>query len=794
MSKIVILEIGNVDSEQRYPVNLRIGDSINSTIIESRGWFPPVTEFLEAYNNLQEARIKYRFGSSRTLEELEDITRALEHINKGIITKVSVQELASSVKLAMSKWLNDGDSRFRPVRDKLLQILSAERGNIRLMIQTDDVHLWGFPWHLWDILDNLKVEPIFSRLTNTKFDFQPINPKTKVRILAILGDSTKIDVEADLSLLKESIAYDNAEIETLVATSRHNLNEQLWVRNWDIIFFAGHSSSSPDYSQGKLAISENETIPIADLKYGLANAIKHGLKLVIFNSCDGMGLVNELASLQIPAVIAMRERVPDQVAQKFLEYFLEAFAREKKCLRDSVRKARERLHGMEGEYPCASWLPMIYEDPSVEPATWIELLKGNEEERQRVSIWPNLRAVLMISLLVTGVVMGLRWVGILQAWELKSYDQMLQIRPREGKEKRILVIEVTENDLQLPEQKDKKGSLSEVALDKVLEKLEQYQAKVIGLNIYYDFSINPKMQNLITRFQQSKNFITICKINDPSDGNPGVKPSPHIPPEDYQNRISFSDFPPDSDGVVRRHILAIKPDIASSCMAEQAFSLQLAFQYLKLTKGILHTYKEGNLQIDKTVFKRLQNQMGGYQSLKDNSYQIMLNYRSDSSPLEVITKVRLAQFLNGEVRPEDVKDKIVLIGTTAQSYQAYHPTPYSTNGQSYQKLPNIIIQAQMVSQLITAVLDERPLIWWWDFWVDSLWVCGWAFVGGAIAWRSKSTKYLILIVGASVGILYGVCFVFLTQSGWVPFIPSGLALVATSSAVLSYKGSQNTAE
>ncbi|WP_449420396.1 CHASE2 domain-containing protein [Phormidium nigroviride] len=794
MSKIVILEIGNVDSEQRYPVNLRIGDSINSTIIESRGWFPPVTEFLEAYNNLQEARIKYRFGSSRTLEELEDITRALEHINKGIITKVSVQELASSVKLAMSKWLNDGDSRFRPVRDKLLQILSAERGNIRLMIQTDDVHLWGFPWHLWDILDNLKVEPIFSRLTNTKFDFQPINPKTKVRILAILGDSTKIDVEADLSLLKESIAYDNAEIETLVATSRHNLNEQLWVRNWDIIFFAGHSSSSPDYSQGKLAISENETIPIADLKYGLANAIKHGLKLVIFNSCDGMGLVNELASLQIPAVIAMRERVPDQVAQKFLEYFLEAFAREKKCLRDSVRKARERLHGMEGEYPCASWLPMIYEDPSVEPATWIELLKGNEEERQRVSIWPNLRAVLMISLLVTGVVMGLRWVGILQAWELKSYDQMLQIRPREGKEKRILVIEVTENDLQLPEQKDKKGSLSEVALDKVLEKLEQYQAKVIGLNIYYDFSINPKMQNLITRFQQSKNFITICKINDPSDGNPGVKPSPHIPPEDYQNRISFSDFPPDSDGVVRRHILAIKPDIASSCMAEQAFSLQLAFQYLKLTKGILHTYKEGNLQIGKTVFKRLQNQMGGYQSLKDNSYQIMLNYRSDSSPLEVITKVRLAQFLNGEVRPEDVKDKIVLIGTTAQSYQAYHPTPYSTNGQSYQKLPNIIIQAQMVSQLITAVLDERPLIWWWDFWVDSLWVCGWAFVGGAIAWRSKSTKYLILIVGASVGILYGVCFVFLTQSGWVPFIPSGLALVATSSAVLSYKGSQNTAE
>ena len=810
MSKFVILEIGNANSEQRYPVNLRIGDSINSTIIQSRGYFPSVTTFLKAYNDLQEARIKYGFGLSRTLEELEALekvealeelealepnTRALEHIpNKGRITKISVQESANSVKVAVNNWLNLTDELFLPIRDKLLQVLSAESGNVRLMIQTDDVSLWGFPWHLWDLLDEFKVEPIFSRLTNTKFDYQPINSKSKVRILVILGDSTKIDVEADLVLLKESIAYDNAEIETLVATSSSKLNEQLWERNWDIIFFAGHSSSNPDYSQGKLAISETETITIADLKYGLANAIKHGLKLVIFNSCDGMGLVNELASLQIPAVIAMRERVPDQVAQKFLEYFLEAFAKENKCLRDSVRKARERLHGMEGEYPCASWLPMIYEDPSVEPPTWIELLKGNEKERQRVSIWPNLRAVLMISLLVTGVVMGLRWVGILQAWELKSYDQMLQIRPGEGKEKRILVITIPESDLDLPEQKDRKGSLSEVALDKVLEKLEQYQAKVIGLGITYDFQINPKLQNLMARIENSKNLIAYCKAPNRSQDNSGTKPPPNIPPEDYQNRISFSDFPLDSDGVVRRHIIAMKPDIATSCMAEYDLSSQLAFQYLKLNNGILPTYKEGNLQIGKTIFKRLKNHMGGYHKLTDNSYQIMLNYRSDGSPLDVISKVTLAQFLNGEVRPEDVKDKIVLIGTTAKSYQAYHPTPYSTNGQSYQELPNIIIQAQMVSQLISAVLDERPLIWWWDFWVDGLWVWGWAFVGGAIAWRCKSTQHLILIVGASAGILYGVCFVFLTQSGWVPFIPSGLALVATSSAVLSYKRSQNTAE
>ncbi|HLO51822.1 MAG TPA: CHAT domain-containing protein, partial [Kamptonema sp.] len=308
MSKFVILEIGDIDNKQCYPVALRIGDSINSSIIESRGYLPPVTDFLKSYNNLQQSRSQCGFGS----------TRALQHINKGQITKTSVRKLATEVKENINTWLNSGDSLFRPVRDKLLQVLSAERASVRLMIQTDDVELWGWPWHLWDILDKDKIEPIFSRLTNSVSNNLRINPKDKVRILVILGENTDINVQADLEILKGVIQY-NAEIEELTAIRSSQLNEQLWERNWDILFFAGHSSSKPTFSQGTLFLNEDENIPIEDLKRSLENAIKHGLKLAIFNSCDGMGLVRELASLQIPAVIAMRERVPDEVAQKFLE-------------------------------------------------------------------------------------------------------------------------------------------------------------------------------------------------------------------------------------------------------------------------------------------------------------------------------------------------------------------------------------------------------------------------------------------------------------------------------------------
>ncbi|MEG4202685.1 CHASE2 domain-containing protein [Microcoleus sp. Pol7_A1] len=740
----------------------------------------------ETYDNLQQERNDRGFGFYRKLEVMK----------KGKITKISVKKSAVSVENSVNNWLNSKDDSFQAVQEKLLEILIAEEGNIRLMIQTDDIYLWRLPWHLWSKFERFKVEPVFSRLhsnANRQSNLKLIRAKSKVRILVILGDSTDINVQADLLLLKESIASNDAEIETLVATSSRDLNAQLWEQNWDILFFAGHSSSGDDYSYGQLKLSETETIAIKDLKYGLENAIKHGLKLAIFNSCDGMGLVNELASLQIPAVIAMRERVPDEVAQKFLEYFLQEFAGEKKSLRESVRKARERLHGMNVEYPCASWLPMIYEHLAVEPPTWDELLRGNEVERQRVSIWRNLRAVLVASVLVTGTVMGVRWMGILQTLELQSYDKMLQIRPRERKENRILLIEVTEADLYLPEQKDKKGSLSELALNLTLEQLQKHQPKVIGLGIHYDFPINSKLSSLMAKIKNQKNLIAFCKSPDRSRENLGTKPPLNIPETDHKDRIGFNDFSPDRDGIVRRHLIALKPDEASICDAEYAFSAQLAFRYLALTNSIYRTYTQEGIKLGKANLKPLREHMGGYHKIDDRSYEILLNYRAYRSPSEVISRVTLAQVLNGQLKLDDVKDKIVLIGTTAESFRGYHPTPYSTDQESYQKLPNIIIHAQMVSQLISAALDGRSLIWWWDFWVDGLWIWGWGVVGGAIAWRCQSQQYLIIVTGTSIAILYGVCWIFFTQSGWVPLIPSGLALVGTSFAVLVYNRSQKTA-
>ncbi|WP_341731944.1 CHASE2 domain-containing protein [Microcoleus sp. EPA2] len=781
MSKLVILEIRDADNEQRYPVTLRICDSINYQNFQSTvsGKFPPAKDLIENYDNLKRNRMDDGFGSYRKLEKLK----------KAQVTNVSVKELAKGVEISVNNWLNFPDSDFQEVRDLLLKVLSAHKNDVRVIIETDNISLWSFPWHLWNKFQELEVEPSFALLTtNINSKLSQNNYKNKIRVLVILGDSSDINVEADLKLLKESIAHNDAEITTLTATNSSKLDDELWNQNWDILFFAGHSSSEDDYSQGKLALSETESIAIKDLKYGLENAIKHGLKLAIFNSCDGMGLVKELASLEIPAIIAMRERVPDEVAQKFLEHFLNAFAREKKSLRDSVMQARKKLHVMDIQYPCASWLPMIYEHRAVEPPTWDELLKGNEEERQRVSIWRNLRAVLVASVLVTGAVMGVRWLGLLEPLEKKAFDELTQIMPDKALDSRLLIVEATTDDFK---KLNNEYPLQDKTIVRVLEKLNKHQPRTIGLDIYRDIPQGQGRDDLIKYLQKHNHIIPICMF--PSEKLPeGILQIPNLP----DNRPGFGDIIEDSDRVIRRHLLAMKPYPSSQCKTFFSLSFQLALHYLQSQPNSNGTrisklpveFRENYWKIGKTDFKNLEIDRGFYQKEKLGGFQIILNYRSRRSLIDIAERVTLMQILNEQVNPSDIKEKIVLIGVTDPTRNnANYNTPYN------QEIPSLMFLAQRVSQIITAIEDGIPLMWFLPQWGDTVLILLWSVVGGFCAIGLQSRLHLGLAQGALLSILYGSCgFSLLTLGCVLPLVPSGLALLGASGCLIVYNARKDS--
>jgi hypothetical protein len=101
-------------------------------------------------------------------------------------------------------------------------------------------------------------------------------------------------------------------------------------------------------------------------------------KLVIFNSCDGLGLARQLADLNIPCVIVWREEVPDENAINFIKYFLSAFASDKSLLA-SVREAKDKVFELsepensERQLPGVSWLLTVCQTTISPLPTWSDL-------------------------------------------------------------------------------------------------------------------------------------------------------------------------------------------------------------------------------------------------------------------------------------------------------------------------------------------------------------------------------------------------------------------------------------
>jgi hypothetical protein len=68
-------------------------------------------------------------------------------------------------------------------------------------------------------------------------------------------------------------------------------------RSQQIFFFAGHSSSEDDAARGSIELNQNDSINIDLFEHEIADAVEYGLQLAIFNSCDGLGIAQQLSNL-----------------------------------------------------------------------------------------------------------------------------------------------------------------------------------------------------------------------------------------------------------------------------------------------------------------------------------------------------------------------------------------------------------------------------------------------------------------------------------------------------------------
>jgi CHASE2 domain-containing sensor protein len=756
MRKLVVLKLDG-DLSEGVRVTLEIGCEGARPTVEVNCSLPATPEMVTAINEWYSL-----------YENLNQFNRI--KVNKIVYGSLSKKKQvcyrkAFDLKNYLNQWLMC-DS-FRPIREKWLKCLMPS-DEIRVLISTNNIQLKKLPWHLWDLVDRdyPKAEVTLSAYNSDHIQI----PQTsiygnKIKILAILGNSDGIDVRQDRQLLEN---LKNADTTFLVQPQRREINEKLWNQNWNILFFAGHTKSEGD--TGRIYINQEDSLTIAELRYALKNAVSNGLQLAIFNSCDGLGLVSELQDLSIGQIIVMKQPVPDFVAQQFLKYFLTSFSAGE-SIYIAVRTAREKLQGLETEYPGASWLPIICEHPAIQPMQW--KLSVDSQKKS----W---RTLVLASLLVTSLVMGVRRLGFLQKWELQSYDLLMRSRADESPSERLLVVGIRETDFQLPEQKNRKGSLSDSALHKLLQKLEPYQPRVIGLDIFRDFGVDSEQQQLKTRLLKSDRFFAICYVGEPNGESEGIAPPPEIP----EQRLGFSNVLLDNDGILRRYILSMDVGSSSNCPTTWSFGFQLAVHYLK-DEGITPQFKQGNWQLGDVVFSRLRKLNGAYQTADTWGNQILLNYRSYRSPNQITDVVSLEDVLTGKLTPEQIKDKIIIIGVITSTSSDHFRTPYSEKlPASEQYTPGAIVHAQAASQILNAVLDKRPLLSAIPLWGEILWIGYWSFVGGILSFRIRSLRLLVGANLIAIIMIYGACFFLFVKGVWLPLIPSKLTLLSTTGCLV----------
>jgi CHASE2 domain-containing sensor protein len=777
--------------EQGFAAILEIRDATLTNAVERNarspvftevtGTLPPAIELRELLSAWQQHYLGSVGVTRISLENISTRIGALAESDK-------CRQLAKELQQALTRWL--ASAQFQPIEQRLRETLMVQ-DPVEVLLRSNDNRLHRLPWHLWDFIERYPHAEL-SIGSAPESIVQPQTPHHRVRILAILGDRQGIDIEADRQLLA---SLPQTDVVFLVEPSRQELYSHLWEQAWDVLFFAGHSNT--EQQQGRMHLSATESLTIEELRYGLRRAIESGLQLAIFNSCDGLGLAYELEQLHIPQSIVMREPVPDRVALAFLKQFLSTFAGGAP-LYTSVRQAREYLQGLEGEFPCASWLPMIFQNLAVPPLTW-KALQGSEilklapipepapipkPAKQLVLLW-----AIFAGFAATGLIMGMRYFGMLQAWELTAFDTSMRLRPAELPDSRLLIVTVTEEDVAAQKQANEtsRGSLSDASLAKLLDKLEPHHPIAIGLDIYRDYPVSKAHPDLAAKLRNSESsIVNVCKVKEA--GEPGIKPPPEIAPKDWLFRTGFSDVLLDPDSVVRRHALAFTPPTDSPCQANYGLSVQLALRYLA-SKGVEVKPQATSWQLGKLTVPLLEAHTGGYQKTDGMGHQLMLNYRATPTPIDLARTFTMADVLAGKATPAEIKDRIILIGTSAQSFHDYALTPYSTVEGNVRSIPGVVLQGQMVSQLLSAALDGRPLIRSWDLSHDALWVWSWAVSGGFLAiWLRRRPLYLLVGTGVAIAALAGSCLALLQLGYWVPLIPAAIAIVGTEGIVVAIGG------
>lgn len=340
-----------------------------------------------------------------------------------------------------------------------------------------------------------------------------------------------------------------------------------------------------------------------------------------------------------------------------------------------------------------------------------------------------------------------RLIGLFQAAEWATLDFLLRLRPHEPVDERILIVGIDEQDIEtinaypVPD-----GTFADL-----FQQLDKHSPRAVALDVFRDQEIEPGHNAFVKTLEELPYIFGIEFLS--------VKiPPPLTLPEE---RVGFSDFLTDADNNVRRSLLG-RPAPDDNNSYRFSLAIRLAEKYLgdegiSLGNGIKNPKA---MRFGTTELLPFRHNTGGYINADANSQQILLNFRSGPAPFRQVT---LREVMNETVNPDWIEDKVVLVGITDKGRKDFVSSNVAAT--KNEPLPpfGVEMHAHALSQILSAVLDDRPFL-------QTLPEVG---------------EYLLIILSALAGILFIYCIPISCRRPYVA-VPILLGAAVFGFGVLGY--------
>lgn len=380
----------------------------------------------------------------------------------------------------------------------------------------------------------------------------------------------------------------------------------------------------------------------------------------------------------------------------------------------------------------------------------------------RVQRW---KQVLLTIAVVTGVVIAASGLGLFLHQEWSMLDLFFRWRPVEPPDARIVLVTIDESDVQQRGQ----WPLSEPVLDNLLETLTAQHPRAIGLDLDRE----------------------LPKIDALNGDLPDATESRGVPILSHNGLVEPLDFPIEVDGRVRQSWLSMQ---APSGETTLNFGLRLGLKYLESEGITLEPLNQARsrYRLGQTVLVPLSGHPDQQPWGHDSGNRLLMNYRGTYQSFHHIC---LSDVLDGKIPPQLMRDRLILVGSISPRLSFSFYTPYRNNfDRTPERISELVIHANIASQILSAALDGRPLLKSISPPVRGVWILIWSAlsVGVSLRWLQSrilqdnlALKLAVLSFGLlALGIVaIAVGYVAFLAGWWLPASAPISALIGSAIAV-----------